>query len=390
MGCAASHPALPAAEAVRRPAQNREPRDVMFFVLTASRREPAFGIMALHPNDEHSEAAPAPRAGLLAQHPTDGLVSAAGRCLHIALAIETKNLTKTYGEDSDGNPVGLADLTLDVEEGQIFGLVGPNGSGKTTTLKLLLGLIYPTSGSALVLGQPIGDPAYKERIGFVPEGPYFYDHLNAVELLAFYGGLFGLSGKELSNRTQELLELVGMWSRRDIRVRNYSRGMLQRVGLAQALLNDPDLVFMDEPTSGLDPTAQMQIRDVILSLRERGKTVFLCSHLLKEMEPICAGIAILNRGRVVTTGTMTSVLAGDEGLFRLEAEAVDAALAAKIEGLASSMTNSGGVFEARFATQKDAAKAAEILADGEAIITHLGPDRRSLEQAFIEAVKGEQ
>lgn len=340
--------------------------------------------------DWQSEAAPEPSAGRFAQRLAGVVARAAGRCLHIALAIETKSLTKTYGADSDGKPIGLADLTLNVEEGQIFGLVGPNGSGKTTTLKLLLGLIYPTSGSALVLGKPIGDPTYKERIGFVPEGPYFYDHLNAVELLAFYGGLFGLGGKELADKTQELLELVGMWSRRNIRVRNYSRGMLQRVGLAQALLNDPDLIFMDEPTSGLDPTAQMQIRDVILQLRERGKTVFLCSHLLKEMEPICAGIAILNRGRLVMNGTMGEVLAGDEGLFRLEAEGVDAALQAKVEPMAKTVSNSGGLFEARFASQKEAAKAAEVLAEGNAIITHLGPDRRSLEQAFIEAVKGEQ
>lgn len=315
---------------------------------------------------------------------------ASGRCPTIALAIETKNLSKTYGVDSDGNPVGLIDLTLQVEQGQIFGLVGPNGSGKTTTLKLLLGLIFPTGGTASVLGHPIGTPDYKERVGFVPEGPYFYDHLNAIELLAFYGGLFGLPRKELETRTQELLELVGMWSRRHIRVRNYSRGMLQRVGVAQALLNDPDLVFMDEPTAGLDPPAQMQMRDIILQVRERGKTVFLCSHLLKEMEPLCDTIVILNQGRVVTTGTMTEVLAGDHGFFRLTAERVTPEAAQRVAGLAQSTTDSGGVFDAKFGTQTAATQAAGILDEAGALVTHLGPDRRSLEEVFIEAVKGEQ
>ena len=317
-------------------------------------------------------------------------VRTSGRCPEIAFAIEIKNLTKTYGVDSDGNPVGLVDLSLDVEEGQVFGLVGPNGSGKTTTLKLLLGLIFPTSGTATVLGKPIGSPDYKERVGFVPEGPYFYDHLDAVELLAFYGGLFGIRGKELQTRSQELLELVGMWSRRRIRVRDYSRGMLQRVGVAQALLNDPDLVLMDEPTAGLDPQAQMQIRDVILQVRERGKTVFLCSHLLKEMEPFCDNIAILNRGSVVTAGAMEDVLAGDEGLFRLTAEQVGDETEQRVAAMAESAINSGGVFEAKFATQKAAAEAAAVLDEGGALVTHMGPDRRSLEEVFIEAVKGEQ
>lgn len=292
--------------------------------------------------------------------------------------------------DSDGNPIGLVDLTIQVEEGHIFGLVGPNGSGKTTTLKLLLGLIFPTGGTASVLGHPIATPDYKERVGFVPEGPYFYDHLNAVELLAFYGGLFGLPRQELERRTQELLELVGMWSRRHIRVRNYSRGMLQRVGVAQALLNDPDLVFMDEPTAGLDPPAQMQMRDIILQVRERGKTVFLCSHLLKEMEPLCDTIVILNQGRAVTTGTMVEVLAGEQGFFRLTAERVTPEAAQRVAVLAQSTSDSGGVFDAKFATQTAATQAAGILDEAGALVTHMGPDRRSLEEVFIEAVKGEQ
>jgi ABC-2 type transport system ATP-binding protein len=313
-----------------------------------------------------------------------------GRCPAITLAIKTESLTKTYGQDSDGKAVGLLGLSLEVEPSQIYGLVGPNGSGKTTTLKLLLGLIFPTSGTATVLGDPIGSADYKERIGYVPEGPYFYDHLNAIELLAFYGSLFGIYGKEIEKRTQELLELVGMWTRRHIRVRNYSRGMLQRVGVAQSLLNDPDLVFMDEPTAGLDPPAQMQMRDIILQVRQRGKTVFLCSHLLKEMEPLCDNIAILNRGKVVESGTMRDVLVGQEGFFRVSAEQVGKDLEQKIAATAKKFTHSGGLLEAQFANQTTAAHAVETLSQGGALVTHMGPDRRSLEEVFISAVKGEQ
>ena len=236
----------------------------------------------------------------------------------------------------------------------------------------------------------MGRPEYKDRVGFVPEGPYFYDHLNAVELLGFYGGLFGLQGKELETRTQELLELVGMWTRRNIRVRNYSRGMLQRVGVAQALLNDPDLVFMDEPTAGLDPPAQMQMRDIILQVRERGKTVFLCSHLLKEMEPLCDSIVILNHGRVVITGPMETLLAGADGFYRVVAEGVTPDAAQKVGTFAQEILEAGGVFDAKFATQKEASQAVAVLDEAGALVTHLGPDRRSLEEVFIDAVKGEQ
>ena len=306
---------------------------------------------------------------------------------HIGSAIQVNNLSKIYGKDSQGRNVGLIDLTLDVPEGQIFGLVGPNGSGKTTTLKLLLGLIFPTSGSGSVFGMPLGKPEVKERIGFLPEGPYFYDHLNAVELLRFYGGLFGMSGASLEARIEELLKMVTMWDRRSIRVRNYSRGMLQRVGVAQAMLNDPDLVFLDEPTSGLDPLGAKQMRDIITRLREQGKTVFLCSHLLKEMEPLCDHIAILNRGSVVSAGPIEELLAGREGAYRIEARDVSAEVSKQIAALAVSVGTLDSEFLAKFSDQATAVKAADALTVAGVSIEHLGPDRRSLEEVFIEAVE---
>lgn len=294
-----------------------------------------------------------------------------------------------YAKDAEGRDVGLLDLSLEVEQAQIFGLVGPNGSGKTTTLKLLLGLIYPDSGSGEILGYKIGDPAYRERIGFLPEEPYYYDHLNALELLGFYGGLFGMGGASLDARIKELLDLVGMWDRRYIRVRNYSRGMRQRIGVAQALINDPDLVFMDEPTSGLDPIGAMQIREVITKIRDRGKTVFLCSHLLKEMEPLCDNVAILARGQLKAFGSVDSLLTGGSQ-FMVTAEGLSADGAAKVAAITERSRMEGQALTAYFDTQAQAVKAADAVTTAGAVVTFLGPQRRSLEEVFIEKVMGEE
>lgn len=316
-------------------------------------------------------------------------VTLAGGVWTIAFAIRTDKLRRVYGKDAEGRDVGLLDLSLEVAEGQIFGLVGPNGSGKTTTLKLLLGLIYPDSGGGEILGFKVGDPAYRERIGFLPEEPYYYDHLNAVELLQFYGGLFGMGGAALEARIKELLDLVDMWDRRYIRVRNYSRGMRQRIGVAQALINDPDLVFMDEPTSGLDPIGAMQIREVITKIRDRGKTVFLCSHLLKEMEPLCDNVAILARGQLKVSGSVTSLLTGD-AQFMVTAEGLSEEGAKAVAALTERSRMEGQALTAYFAQQADALKGAEAINAAGGRVTFLGPQRRSLEEVFIEKVMGEE
>jgi len=282
--------------------------------------------------------------------------------------------------------VGLEGLTLEVEEGQIFGLVGPNGSGKTTTLKLLLALIFPTRGTAEVLGMPLGNSQYKARVGYLPEGPYFYDHLTAPELLRMYGSLFGLGGERLETRVRELLELVDMWTRRHNRVANYSRGMLQRVGVAQALINEPDLLFFDEATAGLDPIGAKEIREVILKLRDRGKTIFLCSHLLKEMEPLCDNIAILDRGRLVTQGSVEELLAGVPGRYRVEATEVSDELEQSLSSRAVETKWLDSTFRAVFEDQQTAFDAAQTLTNRGARLLSVGPDRRTLEEVFIEAV----
>lgn len=308
----------------------------------------------------------------------------------IATAIKTNNLAKVYGTDSDGRPVGLVDLTMEVEQGHVFGLLGPNGSGKTTTLKLLLGLVFPSGGSGEVLGHKLGNPAYKKRIGFLPEGPYFYDHLNAVELLRFYGTLFGMGGASLDARVKALLETVGMWDRRAIPVRNYSRGMLQRVGLAQALLNDPDLVFLDEPTAGLDPTAQIEMRRVILGLREQGKTVFLCSHLLKDMEPICDTVAILSRGTVRKMGTMAELVSGASGRYIVTLDEASPSQLALLTAAAEQVWSLDRTQTGAFSSQEAALAAATRLSADKAQIAHVGPERRTLEEVFVETIGGDQ
>lgn len=294
-----------------------------------------------------------------------------------------------YGTDSENRPVGLVDLTLEVEQGHIFGLLGPNGSGKTTTLKLLMGLIFPTSGSGEIFGYKLGNPESKKRIGFLPEGPYFYDHLNAVELLRFYSSLYGLSGAPLEAHIQELLELVGMWTRREIRIRNYSRGMLQRVGLAQALLNNPDLIFLDEPTAGLDPQAQIEMRKVILRLRDQGKTVFLCSHLLKDMEPICDMVGILARGTICKIGTMVDLLSSGNTHFMVTVEGKSDDLNSKLSAIALEVSPLEFNTKAVFTDQAAALNAATQLGAAGTRILHVGPERRTLEEVFVEVVGGD-
>ena len=274
---------------------------------------------------------------------------------------------------------------MEVEEGSIFGLVGPNGSGKTTTLKLLLGLIYPTQGSGKVFDFPLGSPEYKQRIGFLPEGPYFYDHLNAIELLQFYGGLFGLGGGKLEARIEELLRLVGMWDRREIRIRNYSRGMLQRIGVAQALINNPDMVFLDEPTAGLDPTAQIEMRDLMHQLRDQGKTVFLCSHLLKEMEPLCAAVVVLSRGVVRRQGRICDLLAVQSGRYQLRATGCANVSMQRLRDKALDLTVTGNEISLLVADQPQALVVAQEIADGGGTILEFGAQTRSLEDVFIEA-----
>jgi len=223
--------------------------------------------------------------------------------------IETKELTKIF-TDFWGRPkvAAVERLNLSIQRGEVFGLLGPNGSGKTTTVKLLLGLLFPTSGEARVLGELPGSVKATRSVGFLPEESYFYRFLDAVETLDFYGQLFRLPRKVRAERSKALIEMVGLAGAARRPLREYSKGMMRRIGLAQALINDPDVVFLDEPTSGLDPIGTREMKDLVLKLKEDGKTVLLCSHLLADVEDVCDRIAILYRGELTVTGNMRDLL----------------------------------------------------------------------------------
>lgn len=248
-------------------------------------------------------------------------------------------------------------VTLQVEPGESFGFLGPNGAGKTTTIKMLMALIRPTAGHATVLGRPLGDRLARARIGFLPEHPYFYDYLKPLEFLDFYGRLFSLTARERRTRAAELVDRVGLGHAVNRPLRKFSKGMIQRMGIAQALINDPDLVVFDEPMSGLDPMGRKDVRDIIFELRERGKTVFFSSHILQDVEAICDRISIMVRGKVRSVGSLDALLkdsveqavitvsglvdfadlpapvrqSSDQSVFEVPADAVDTLLRALLE-----------------------------------------------------------
>ena len=223
--------------------------------------------------------------------------------------IETRNLTKVYRDFWGRQKVrALKALDLEVRRGEIFGLLGPNGSGKSTTIKLLLGLLFPTSGQALVFDKDASDVGKNERIGYLPEESYLYKFLNAVETLDFYGRLFDMPGDVRKQRVDDLINMVGLnWAKRR-QLKEYSKGMTRRIGLAQALINDPELIMLDEPTTGLDPIGTREMKDLILRLKDEGKTVLMCSHLLADVQDVCDRIAILHQGELKEMGRVDSLL----------------------------------------------------------------------------------
>jgi ABC-2 type transport system ATP-binding protein len=248
-------------------------------------------------------------------------------------AVEVENLTKVF-------PLGLGkqyvvavdNLSFHVEAGEVYGLIGPNGSGKSTTMKVVLGLMAASKGSAKVFGLDSGDIRARNEIGFLPENPYFYKHLSGAETLRFYGKLCGLTGKGLKNRIEELLDLVGLTEAASRRLGGYSKGMLQRIGLAQSLIQNPRLIILDEPTAGVDPVGSRQIRDLILKLRDEGYTIFLCSHLLEQVQEVCDRVGIIFQGRMRREGTLAELVA-IEDQTSLTLQGASPALLAEIEAL---------------------------------------------------------
>lgn len=304
-------------------------------------------------------------------------------------AVEIANLTKDYevGFWRKRKVRALDGLSLAVNVGEIFGFLGANGAGKTTTLKLLMSLIFPTEGSARILERDIADISMHEHVGYLPENPYFYDYLTALEFLDYCGQLFGRQTKERKHRAAELLNRVHLeeksWT---TQLRKFSKGMLQRVGLAQALINDPQVVFLDEPMSGLDPVGRRQVRDLIASLRAEGKTVFMCSHILSDIEVLCDRVAILKRGRLAHLGPLDELRqkAGHQKFIEIIATGSDAAALRQQLPDHSQISETASGLRIEVSDEKEVDIVLPMLRQAGGKLVSVQPVRQSLEELFVD------
>jgi ABC-2 type transport system ATP-binding protein len=304
-------------------------------------------------------------------------------------AIEILGLEKTYsvGFWRKRPKRALRPLHLAVEEGEIFGFLGPNGAGKTTTLKLLMGLVYPTSGSARILDMELSDPRMKAQIGFLPEQPYFYDYLTARELLEYYGRLSGVAGKERSRKVDEVLKRVGLPDVGGVQLRKFSKGMLQRVGIAQAILHEPRVVFLDEPMSGLDPMGRREVRDLMEQLKQEGKTVFFSTHILSDAEALCDRVAIIHLGELRGVGAVEELTSSVQG--KVEVVWQGTSVPASMRALGAECHVTGDTVRALLAEEKQDA-AIEALHRERLRLISVVPVRTSLEDYFVQKLQPAQ
>jgi ABC-2 type transport system ATP-binding protein len=296
------------------------------------------------------------------------------------LAIRTRGLRKVFGDK-----VAVRNLTLDVPRGEVFGFLGPNGAGKSTSVKMLLGLVFPTSGEAQILGCPVGDVRTRRKVGFLPEHFRFYDWLTPAELLKLHGRLYGMSHAKLRERIPVLVEQVGLTPHRDKRLRDFSKGMLQRIGLAQAILNEPDLIFLDEPTSGLDPVGRRLVRDIIKAQRDRGATVLLNSHLLGEVEITCNRVAFIKDGEVVEARQLDEDIE-EQTTVCIRAANVTAEIASGLSQWSRSVRTEGGHLMLSVSSGSVVPEIVRYLVAKRADVYEVTPQRLSLEERFLEIV----
>lgn len=310
----------------------------------------------------------------------------------MAAAISIQGLTKKYVGLQRDEVVAVNNLNLDVQEGEIFGFLGRNGAGKTTTIKMLLGLVFPTAGDATLLGKPMGDSSVKQELAYLPEETYFYDSMSGWDILDFYGRLFKIPEPERSRRVKICLEKVRLqpeaWKRN---IRGYSKGMRQRVGIAQALINDPKLLFLDEPTSGLDPIAHSELREIVASLKDEGKTVFLSSHQLADVELICSRVAIIHRGKLLTTGTIKDLTAGGRIEIVAEGTQLVNGTLAKLQAIIPD-THEEANHTVRLITEDNnrISAAIDAIRAASGNIISIVPIKKSLEDVFVETVRKEE
>jgi ABC-2 type transport system ATP-binding protein len=301
------------------------------------------------------------------------------------LAVETLELTKDYyvGFFRKRPRRAVDGLNLRVEKGEVFGLLGPNGAGKTTTLKILLRLVFPTSGTARILGSELEDVAMHGRVGYLPENPYFYDHLTAQEFMNYAGELFGLRPTERRRRIDRLLERLGLAESRHLPLRRFSKGMVQRVGIAQALINDPELIFLDEPMSGLDPLGRREVRDLILELKGEGKTIFFSTHILSDAEVLCDRVAILDRGRLQGCGELHEILSLGVAVTEVVLENPPAELLRELSPYTRSVVRTGHRVRLEVPAESDVARVLALAIRHAAGVVSLNPVKMSLEDYFM-------
>jgi len=300
--------------------------------------------------------------------------------------LRIENLTKDYVGGWGRRNRALSNLNLEVEAGEIFGFLGPNGAGKTTTIKILLRIIFPTAGTAWILDRKLGEADHQHKIGYMPENPYFYRFLSGREFLLFYARLAGLVGKEARKKADQLLEIVGLSHAAKSRLSEYSKGMVTRVGLAQALITDPILLLLDEPMSGLDPIGRREIRDLIVHLKEEKKTIFFCSHILADVEMLCDRIAILNRGILVKLGTVREILDGGQAQYLLSLNEVPPAAAATLKAMAVKSEEIGGILHLTAPDREKARTMMEQAVREGAQVVEFRADRGTLEDYFVREV----
>jgi len=311
----------------------------------------------------------------------------------MSTVIQIENLSKDYetGFWKKKKVRALDDLSLSVEGGQIFGFLGGNGAGKTTTIKILMTLLFPSAGSAKILGRDISDVHMHTSIGYCPENPYFYDYLTAFELMNYFGEIFGLSGVKQKDKTAELLTKVGLaekdWNKQ---LRKFSKGMLQRVGLAQSLVNDPEIVFLDEPMSGLDPMGRREIRELIAELRRSGTTVFMSTHILSDVEALCDEVAILRNGKLAATGKLDDLLASGAGQqsFEITASGVSAAgLAGYTSSASATISERANGVSLEVGSEAEIDDAIKAIRESGGKLLSVQPVKQSLEELFVEKTK---
>lgn len=299
--------------------------------------------------------------------------------------IETRELTKQYT-----NGKGCMDIRIEVHQGEVYGFLGPNGAGKSTFIKTLVGLLFPTSGSAEILGRPLGDLEARKKMGYLPELFKYQEWMTGKDLLKFHSQLYKLESSKIPSKIDEVLEMVNMKGSEQYKIGTYSKGMQQRIGMASALLCDPELIFLDEPTSALDPIGRKEVRDMILTLKQMNKTVFLNSHLLGEVEQVCDSAAIISHGHIVKQGLMSDLLKGQNSL-EIEADQVGFELLEQLKQYDPEMIYDGGVIRLKLRELSDTPDIAALIMKGGAKLYSFKPQSNKLEDLFIQLIeKGEQ